>query len=75
MKPTIGRVVHYVSRGSLDGKYPPMHVPLHVVVVYNGSIVDGWTLNPRGQRYEEYVPFDPDEKEPGTWHWPEREDS
>lgn len=69
--PTIGRIVHYVSRGSLDGKYPPQHVPL-IVVAVDGATVYGWTMNNRGQRYEEAVPHD-ESKAPGTWHWPERE--
>lgn len=32
-KPTIGRIVHYVSRGSADGVYPPVHVPFIVTAV------------------------------------------
>lgn len=71
MSPSIGRSVHYVSRGSLDGMYPPIHVPFHIVVVHDDETVSGWTLNPRGQRYEEHVVHD-DNKTPGTWHWPER---
>lgn len=33
MKPTIGRILHYVSRGSVDGVYPPVHVPFIVTAV------------------------------------------
>jgi hypothetical protein len=33
MIPTIGRILHYVSRGSADGVYPPVHVPFIVTAV------------------------------------------
>lgn len=32
-KPQIGMTLHYVSRGSADGVYPPVHVPFLVVSV------------------------------------------
>jgi hypothetical protein len=73
--PSIGRIVHYVSRGSADGVYEPVHVPLLVVASWiepsenHAVYVNGWTFNSHGQRYEESVPFDGD-GERGTWHWP-----
>jgi len=72
-RPSIGRVVHYVSRGSADGVFPPRHVPLHVVEVGVDDVISGWTLNPSGIRYETDVPHD-EKQTGGTWHWPERVD-
>lgn len=92
-KPTIGRILHYVSRGSLDGVYPPVHVPFIVtsvdeaddtdgiphVLIGDGQaipfqfVISGWTMNNRGTRYEEDVPFLGDSAIPATCHWPERE--
>lgn len=82
MKPTIGRIVHFVSRGSADGIYPKRHVPMIVVDVEgefvpgeSGNIsVSGWTFNPGGTRYESFVKEDQSAEVGGTWHWPERED-
>lgn len=75
MKPTIGRIVHYVSRGSSDGIHAPRHVPMIVVDSADtgtGSIT-GWTFNPYGLRFEVGVRHD-EQHSLGTWHWPERED-
>ena len=72
MKPSVGRIVHYVSRGSADGEYPSRHVPLIVVECW-GDLISGWTHNPHGTRYEEHVPHD-ESGAPASWHWPEREE-
>jgi hypothetical protein len=71
MEISIGRIVHFVSRGSADGVYPPRHVPLLVVDAEYGS-VSGWAFNPNGLRYEQNVEQDEGDMAGGTWHWPER---
>lgn len=55
MKPSIGRVVHYVSHGSADGKYPVAcraaivtEVDLGVPVSLGGERVGLAVLNPSG---------------------------
>lgn len=78
--PTVGRILHFVSRGSADGAYPPRDTPLIVTDSYSITdvddnihlCVDGWTLNPNGIRYETGAPHN-DHGKPGSWHWPERE--
>lgn len=74
MKPTVGRIVHYVARGSADGKFPPVH---RAAIVAADPVDDYFTcnlvvLNPQGIFFDE-VAFDPN-KSPGTWHWPERDE-
>jgi len=71
MKPTVGRIVHYVARGSADGKFPPVHR-----AAVNAEVIPGAVhlvvLNPQGIFFDK-VEYD-ENKAPGTWHWPERED-
>lgn len=81
MKPTPGRMLHYISRGSADGMYPSVHVPFLVVSampmpVFENTrwVVSGWTFNSHGFRYEEHVPLDEEgEYNTACCHWPERE--
>jgi hypothetical protein len=68
MKPTIGRIVHFVSAD--DSRHAPAivsevlgtegHVTLHAFERH-GTVVR-WN-----------VAEDPTGKTPNTWHWPERE--
>lgn len=80
MKPSVGRVVHYVARGSADGKFKPVCRAATVAEVYdNDSMIVGLAvLNPTGVFFDQMVEFadQHDQIEPvgGTWHWPERVD-
>lgn len=80
--PSVGRIVHYVSRGSADGRFPSVcRAALVTSVAEPGS---GWSPllaslsvhNPTGLFFDQhvsYAPAGPDgELVPGTWHWPER---
>lgn len=69
-QPSIGRIVHYVSRGSADGVYPAT-CRAAIVTVADSDLVALCVLNPTGLHFTERVPFD-DGGTPGTWHWPER---
>jgi hypothetical protein len=82
--PSVGRVVHYVSRGSADGVYPPVcraaiitQVPTMIEDGYGASdpnddqTVGLCTLNPTGMFFDPLVAHD-EGGEPGSWHWPER---
>lgn len=79
MKPTIGRIVHYVY-GEAE------HRPAIIVHVWSPETVQLQVFNdtdPQGRAndarpqvdWQTSVPQDEDEKAPGTWHWPERVDA
>lgn len=75
MKASIGQIVHYVTRGSADAVYPPLHVPLLITQIFDerGQQIAGWTFSGGGLRYEGIVGYD-ESAAIGTWHWPERVD-
>lgn len=83
MKPTIGRIVHYVAPGSADGTYPPAHRAAIITDApkANEEIVDGtpvrvnlMVFNPTGAHWVTGCPYD-EQAGPYSWHWPEREES
>ncbi|HET7637264.1 MAG TPA: hypothetical protein VFK47_00855 [Ktedonobacteraceae bacterium] len=68
-KPSVGRVVHYVSYGTPGGEFSSVCRAAVVASVQNDTAVDLVVLNPTGlffnaSEYSE-VP------KGGTWHWPE----
>lgn len=74
MKPTVGRIVHYVSRGSADGVFPSICRAAVVAAIYEGTqAADLCVLNPMGIFFALTVPQDEDNHIAGSWHWPERE--
>ena len=72
MKPSVGRIVHYVSYGTPGGEFQPEHRAAIVTGVHPDQTVSLCILNPTGMFFNERVLFDIDAT-PGTWHWPERE--
>lgn len=80
MKPTIGRIVHYVSYGTPGGEYTSECRAAVVTEVRYPDLDDPQTvglcvLNPTGMFFNRTTPHDEDGKAGGTWHWPEREES
>lgn len=81
MKPSVGRMVHYVSYGTPGGEYPSVCRAAVITAVdtdYRNAkleyfVVDLCVLNPEGLFFNKHVPYDED-KRGGTWHWPERVD-
>ena len=72
---TVGRIVHYVSAGSKDGRFP-VTCRAAIVVETPVSRPDAETvtlavLNPTGIHFAPDVPHS-EEPESYTWHWPER---
>ena len=74
MKPSIGRIVHYVSYGTPGGEYTSQcraavvtEVPADDAAQSVGLAV----LNPTGMFFNQDVSYDEANKG-GTWHWPER---
>lgn len=77
MRPAVGRVVHYMARGSADGIYLPV-CRAAIITQINYEDVDGpegyvglAVLNPTGLFFHEDVEYS-NESAPGSWHWPER---
>jgi len=75
--PTVGRIVHYRSLGSADGRFASECRA--AVVTQTGRVgTDGaeWVglavLNPTGLFFDADIPQDEAGKAGGTWHWPER---
>ncbi len=78
MKPSVGRIVHYVSYGTPGGEYPKTCRAAVVAAVSPESkgpdqeIVDLVVLNPEGLFFNHSCVHSEAEFDGGTWHWPER---
>lgn len=78
MRPSVGRIVHYVSYGTPGGEYKSecrAAVITEVVPIARGSETCGVSLavlNPTGMFFNRNVPQDETSHAGGTWHWPER---
>lgn len=74
-KPSVGRVVHYVSFGTPKGEFVPAHRAAIVTEVSptNPSVIKVCVLNPTGIFFSEWLSNDEVSSTGGTWHWPERE--
>lgn len=79
--PSVGRVVHYVARGSADGVFPKTCRAADVTEVAEGEnpdqVVGLVVKNPTGLFFHPVaaggVEYDGSENPAGgTWHWPER---
>ena len=77
----IGRMVHYVARGSADGRFPKACRAADITEVAPGENPEGYVglmvKNPTGLFFHPLemggVRYDGSEDpEGGTWHWPER---
>jgi hypothetical protein len=83
MKPSVGRVVHYVSYGTPNGEYTSQcRAAIVTEICDNPGGIDPETgtlctslfvANPTGLFLNQHVPQDEDAHAGGTWHWPERE--
>lgn len=76
--PSVGRIVHYRSRGSADGVFPPKCVAAVITddelfgPVTPGEHVALAVLNPSGLFFAKPIEHNEDLR-PGTWHWPGRD--
>ena len=82
-KPSVGRIVHYVSYGTPGGEYTSQcraaiiaGVPVSENSRFNadgevGKQLDLAVLNPTGMFFNR-CPQSEDDQRGGTWHWPER---
>jgi hypothetical protein len=86
MKPSIARMVHYVSYGTPNGEYPSVCRAAIVAAVGREADslpefdetrsmtqeLDLCVFNPEGMFFKQGVPQNEPIKAGGTWHWPER---
>lgn len=74
MTPSVGRVVHYVSAGSADGRYPSVCRAAIITEVHNPEYVNLCVFNPEGLHFPKSVPYVEVNAtlKPYSWHWPER---
>lgn len=71
MKPSIGRIVHYVSYGTPNGEYTAQCRAAIVTEVSEVSEACGLAvLNPTGVFFGNSL--HDEEKSGGSWHWPEK---
>jgi len=82
-KPSVGRIVHYVSYGTPGGEYPKACRAAVVTETHgpdaSGEVVSLAVLNPGGLFFaqrcaqgDELTGEHPPGAYGGTWHWPER---
>lgn len=75
-KPSIGRIVHYVSYGTPGGEYPSVCRAAIVTATHpdpaNVFAIGLAVLTPSGMFFNSWVPQSEDDHAGGTWHWPER---
>jgi hypothetical protein len=79
MKPSIARIVHYVSYGTPGGEYASQ---CRAAIVTEIADCDAHTecvglavLNPTGMFFNQHIPHnETSQQREGTWHWPEQVD-
>lgn len=74
--PSVGRIVHYVARGSADGVFPvACRAAIVTEIVYGldaGDHMVGLAVfHPDGLLFAQGIPYG-ENNVGGTWHWPER---
>lgn len=72
MRPSVGRIVHYVSYGTPGGEYEQECRAAIVTETDSSHTVGLAVLNPTGVFFNRTVTYDEFGKAGGTWHWPER---
>lgn len=76
-KPSVGRIVHYVSYGTPGGEYASQCRAAIVTAAHGPFLADLAVLNPEGMFFNREVTHGEQtcsnvEYAGGTWHWPER---
>jgi len=68
--PTIGRIVHYVSYGSKDGRYDSTCRAAMVTESRPSGELGLCVMNPTGVFFDRQVSQSEGDHRGGTWHWP-----
>lgn len=66
IEPTVGRMVYYHTRGSLDGAFPPTNFAAVITVVKSPTVVSLATFGESGLRFEKDVVQG---EGAGCWDW------
>lgn len=80
MKPSVGRIVHYIAFGTPGGEYKAgahraaIVTQVHDTPFVNATVVDLCIFNPTGLHFREGVVQDESRDTAGSWHWPEKVD-
>lgn len=81
MKPSVGRQVHYVARGSADGRFPSVcrSATVTEVSATEEHLTGLCVVNPTGLFFHSLADggvmhHESETPQGGTWHWPERVD-
>jgi hypothetical protein len=69
IKPSIGRIVHYVQDG-----VKVRHRPAIITAVQEGGAIEAEVFGLGSARFVSGVMEDEETKAIATWHWPEREE-
>lgn len=69
MKPSVGRIVHYTSLGSADGKYPPEQQAAIITRVREDNKCCLHIFYPTGNFDQDNTPFS-EAYVRGHWSWP-----
>jgi hypothetical protein len=72
--PEVGLTVHYVARGSADGRFARVCRAALITEVDHDELVGLAVLNPAGLFFDRLVPYREStagDLVGGTWHWPE----
>jgi len=69
MKPSIGRIVHYMSYGTPNGEYKPEPRAAIITGIVDDQTVHLCVLNPTGQFFNLSVKQG---DQGGQWSWPQR---
>lgn len=82
MKPSVGKIVHYVAPGSADGRYPRAHRAAIVTEICDPDPMESppvervnlAVMNPTGIHFAQAVPYD-ESCGAFTWHQADQEDN
>jgi hypothetical protein len=76
-KPSVGRIVHYLSYGTPKGEYQSVCRAAIITKIIqpedpNIPVVALCVLNPEGMFFNKWCEYSDEKLNGGTWHWPER---
>lgn len=74
MKPSVGRIVHFVEVRRGDSHCAAVITRVHADTCVNLRLFEDHASYDPPSEFKTRVFLDEDDKHSGTWHWPERVD-